>query len=62
MFTKKEEEIMMLILEGCNNIEISEKLMINIHTVKAHVTSILHELKVHNRIQAIIKYIALNKD
>jgi len=51
--SKRELEILQLILEGRNNKEIDAQLFISYHTVKNHVTSIYRKLKVRNRYQLI---------
>jgi DNA-binding CsgD family transcriptional regulator len=51
--SKRELEILELILEGLNNKEIDAQLFISYHTVKNHVTSIYRKLKVKNRYQLI---------
>jgi len=56
MFTKREKEVCDLIIEGLTNKEIAKKLIISEHTVKAHKESIYAKLKVHNCVQAAIKY------
>ena len=51
--SKRELEILELILAGLNNKEIDARLFISYHTVKNHVTSIYRKLKVKNRYQLI---------
>lgn len=60
MFTKRELEVLDLLVQGYNNTEISEKLMITNHTTKAHVASIYQKLGVSNRVQATVKYLKIN--
>ena len=57
MFTKREQEVIDLLIQGYNNTEISNKLMITNHTTKAHVASIYKKLEVSNRVQATVKYL-----
>lgn len=59
MFTKREEEVMNLLIQGLNNTEISKALAISSHTTKAHLSSIYQKLKVSNRVQATVKYLIL---
>ncbi len=59
MFTKREKDVLDLVVQGYNNREISEKLMITNHTTKAHIASIYRKLKVSNRVQATVKYLKL---
>lgn len=54
MLTAREKEILKLIAKGMNNKEISENLVISIHTVKNHVKSVIHKLAVTDRTQAAI--------
>ena len=51
--SKRELEILELILEGRNNKEIDAQLFISYHTVKNHVTSFYRKLRVKNRFQLI---------
>ena len=55
--TAKEAEILQLVAEGLNNIEISKIMVTTVHTVKAHLTSIMKKLGVTNRTAAA--YVAL---
>jgi len=52
--TNREIEVLKLIVNGCNNAEISENLCVSIHTAKAHVCNILRKLSVEDRTQAAI--------
>lgn len=54
--TRREKEIFNLILEGCTNKEISEKLFIEETTVKKHIQNILKKLDLANRTEIIDKY------
>ena len=56
-FTEREKNVIKYLINGLNNEEISKKLHISVHTTKAHLGAIYDKLKVHNRIQAIIKAI-----
>ena len=40
MYTKREKEVIILLIEGKSNIEIAECLNVSIHTVKAHLEHI----------------------
>ena len=57
MFSKREEEVMKLIIKGLTNAEIAADLVISPHTVKAHIEHIYSKLGVHNRLQAVMKYL-----
>lgn len=52
--TQREKEILSFLIEGYSNKEIAEKLIISIHTVKAHIESIYRKFEVHNKVQAAI--------
>ena len=66
--TKRETEVIKMIIKGYHNSTISEELCISKHTTKAHLASIYEKLGVSNRVQAIVKFIqenngfCLNKD
>ena len=51
--TKKELEVLSLIVDGLSNQEISEKLVVSISTTKAHVHNILQKLYVKTRSKAV---------
>jgi DNA-binding NarL/FixJ family response regulator len=53
--SKREMEVMELVLKGNNNREIAERLYISEHTVKNHMTNIFQKLAVNDRSQAIAK-------
>jgi DNA-binding NarL/FixJ family response regulator len=52
--TPREREVLDLLVEGCDNAEIAERLYISQFTAKNHVASILDKLGVHNRLQAAV--------
>ncbi|MBR8832220.1 MAG: Transcriptional regulatory protein DegU [Chroococcopsis gigantea SAG 12.99] len=60
ILTKREEEILGLIVEGKTNQEIAEKLYIAPGTVRVHVHTILHKLDVRDRTQAAVVAIQKN--
>jgi DNA-binding NarL/FixJ family response regulator len=53
--TKRELEILELIVEGCRNSEIAERSYITIGTVKTHVRNILNKLGVDDRTKAAVR-------
>ena len=58
-FTAREKEIIKLLVNGYDNAQMSEKLSVSLHTVKAHICNILQKLNVKDRTQAAIKAIKL---
>jgi len=51
--TPREMEVLSLLVEGLNNPEIAERLVVSRSTAKAHVSNILSKLGVSNRAEAI---------
>lgn len=51
--TEREKDVMELLIEGMNNVQIAEKLIISRSTVKYHVSSIIAKLGVTNRTEAV---------
>jgi NarL family two-component system response regulator LiaR len=51
--TPREHEVLELMVEGLNNPEIAERLVVSRSTAKAHVSNILSKLGVSNRAEAI---------
>ncbi len=49
----RERDVLLLILEGCNNKEICGKLFISLSTVKTHISNIFQKLKVESRFELI---------
>ena len=58
--TEREITILKLIMLGYANSQISKKIFISIHTVKAHIGSIIRKLDAKNRTNAV--YIALKNN
>ncbi len=58
--TEREITILKLIMQGYANSQISKKIFISIHTVKAHIGSIIRKLDAKNRTNAV--YIALKNN
>lgn len=49
LITEREKEILKLIVRGYSNEEIGKMMNISKHTVKAHISSILHKLNIQTR-------------
>lgn len=58
--SKREVEIIRLILAGKTNSEICEELYISIHTVKNHIYSVFQKLEINSRYQ-LVKYFTVEK-
>ncbi len=50
--TEREHEVLKLLVEGLNNTEIAEKLVVSPSTIKSHVSNILAKLDVTSRTEA----------
>ena len=51
--TEREREVLNLVVQGNNNQQIADALVISVATVKAHISSILSKLQVSSRSEAI---------
>ena len=51
--TEREQEVLALLVEGLNNLQIAERLVVSRSTVKFHVSSILSKLGVSSRTEAV---------
>ena len=58
--TRKEQEILHLIIEGRSNKEIADHFVVTLATVKWYITQIYRKLRVRSRMQAIIRARELN--
>jgi LuxR family maltose regulon positive regulatory protein len=58
--TARELEVLHLLVEGCSNRQVAEKLILAEGTVKYYVHAILEKFQVHSRTQAIAKARDLN--
>ncbi|MDT8307719.1 MAG: response regulator transcription factor [Anaerolineae bacterium] len=52
--TERERDVLALMIEGLNNTEIAEKLVVSPSTVKSHVSNILAKLDVSSRTEAVV--------
>jgi PAS domain S-box-containing protein len=51
--TEREREVLKFMVDGLNNAEIAENLVVSLSTVKYHVSNILMKLGVDNRVAAV---------
>ncbi len=56
--TDREKEVLCLLSRGLKNNQIAQALSVSVHTVKAHVASILQKLSVDDRVQAAVKAVS----
>ena len=54
VFSRREEEVLRLLLRGCTNKEIAEALMISDKTVKHYMTVLFQKLNVRNRVEVVL--------
>ncbi len=59
--SRREQEILELLSQGCANKEIAEKLSISIETVTWHLRHIYNKLHVRSRTQAALKFLGHRK-
>jgi len=59
LLTKREEEVLQLIANGCSTPEVAEQLYISQKTVKNHLASIYQKLNARDRTQAVIQAVRL---
>lgn len=58
--TQREREVVSYIIQGFNNKKISSKMFTTVHTVKAHMTSVMRKLGVSNRTEVACKVLKEN--
>ena len=52
--TKREEQVLACMREGCSNAQVAERLGVTANTVRNHVQRILYKLNVHSKLEAIV--------
>ncbi len=57
--TKREEEVLQLIGDGCSTTEVAESLFISQKTVKNHLASIYQKLDARDRTQAVLRAVRM---
>lgn len=57
--TKREEEVLQLIADGCSTPEVADQLYISQKTVKNHLASIYHKLDARDRTQAVLQAVRM---
>lgn len=60
IMTNREIQVLKYLADGLNNIEISEKMNVSVHTIKSHIHNIFEKLAVDGRTQAVVKAIKDN--
>ena len=59
LITKREEEVLQLIADGCSTPEVAEQLYISQKTVKNHLASIYQKLDARDRTQAVLQAVRM---
>lgn len=59
VITRREEEVLQLIADGCSTPEVAEKLFISQKTVKNHLASIYQKLDARDRTQAVLQAVRM---
>jgi DNA-binding NarL/FixJ family response regulator len=57
LLSRRELQVLGMIVDGATNYEIAERLFIATSTVQSHVKRILHKLGVKNRTEAAVRYV-----
>jgi DNA-binding NarL/FixJ family response regulator len=59
VITRREEEVLQLIADGCSTPEVAERLYISQKTVKNHLASIYQKLDARDRTQAVLQAVRM---
>lgn len=59
VITRREEEVLQLIADGCSTPEVAERLFISQKTVKNHLASIYQKLDARDRTQAVLQAVRM---
>jgi DNA-binding NarL/FixJ family response regulator len=59
VITRREEEVLQLIADGCSTPEVAEQLYISQKTVKNHLASIYQKLDARDRTQAVLQAVRM---
>ncbi len=59
LITKREEEVLQLVADGCSTPEVAEKLYISQKTVKNHLAAIYQKLDARDRTQAVVRAVRM---
>jgi two-component system response regulator DegU len=59
VITRREEEVLQLIADGCSTPEVAEKMYISQKTVKNHLASIYQKLDARDRTQAVLQAVRM---
>lgn len=57
--SRREEEVLQLIADGCSSVEVAQRLFISQKTVKNHLASIYHKLDARDRTQAVLRAVRM---
>ncbi|MBQ4078739.1 response regulator transcription factor [bacterium] len=55
VMTSREIQVLKYLAAGLNNHQISKKMNVSVHTIKAHIHNIFDKLSVQGRTQAVVK-------
>lgn len=58
--TKREREILTLLLTGKSNKEIASELYLSVHTIKTNLENIYEKFGIHNRVMLVVHLVKNN--